>query len=96
MTTSGLLHFLFGALGFLAWSIAAMLTGRALSRRGERRMGRYSTLSGLVVGAAFFGGVPLSGGSVGIMLIWLSVVVGWAWLAATSLHLYRGSPLPDC
>lgn len=96
MTTSGLLHFLFGALGFLAWSIAAMLTGRTLSRRGERRMGRYSTLSGLVVGAAFFGGVPLSGGPVGIMLIWLSVVVGWAWLAAASLHLYRGSPVPDC
>lgn len=95
MTTSGLLHFLFGALGFLAWTLAAMLTGRTLSRRGERWMGRYSVLSGLVVGTAFVGGVPLSGGSLGIMLIWLSVVVGWAWLAVTSLHLSRASPAPD-
>lgn len=96
VSTSGLLHFAFGALGFLAWAIAAVLTGRGLARRGEPGMARYSVLSGIVVAGAFFGGVPLSGGATGILLIWLSVVAGWTWLAITSAHLYRASPDPHC
>jgi len=89
VSTSGLLHFVAGALSFLCWAIAAALAGRALMRRSEPAIGRYSVASGVVVGVGFFAGVPLSGGPLGIALIWLSVVAGWMWLGLTSVHLYR-------
>ena len=54
-------------------------------------------VSGVVVLIAFFGGGALSGKSAaGIAGIWLAVVVGWAWLAAMSVHLYRVAPDPNC
>jgi hypothetical protein len=38
----------------------------------------------------FFG--PFVGLPFGIFGIWFAVVVGWAWLAAMSRHLYRLTP----
>jgi len=91
VSTSGLLHFVAGALGFLCWAVSGVLTGRALSRRSQRAMGRFSVASGIIVAVAFFGGVPLSSGVGGVLAIWLSVVVGWTWLTLTSIHLSRTS-----
>ena len=96
ISTSGLLHFVAGAIGFLFWAVSGVLTGRALARRRHRAMARYSEISGIVVAVAFFGGVPLSGGSAGVLAIWFSVLAGWAWLTVVSIHLYRTSPDPDC
>ena len=59
-------------------------------------MARVSLAAGIVVLLGFFGGfaVPaLAKGSIGI---WLAVVVGWVWIAALSVHLYRVSPDPNC
>lgn len=92
----GLGHFAAGGLGFVALAVSALLASRVLQRRGARTMARVSLAAGLVVLLGFFGGfaVPaLAKGSIGI---WLAVVVGWAWLAALSVHLYRVSPDPNC
>lgn len=93
VSTFGLLHFMAGGSGFLSWAISGVLTGRALSRRAQPALARYSMLSGVLVAVAFFGGMALPAGIVGI---WVSVVAGWAWLTIVSLHLYRVAPDPNC
>ena len=65
-----------------------------MRRRGVRWLAVVSLLAGLGVVGGFFGGMAFSRG--GILGIWLAVVVGWAWLVAMSLHLYRVSPNPNC
>jgi hypothetical protein len=55
-------------------------------------MARLSALSGLAVVLGFFGGFFIPAGPT--LGIWFAVVVGWAWLAILSVHLYRASPDP--
>jgi hypothetical membrane protein len=96
MTTMGMLHFVVATLGFVALGISCLVAARALARRGERSFSRWSMASGLVVFVTFFGGAALSTRPIGIAGIWIAVLVGWAWLAALSMHLYRKSPSPNC
>ena len=96
ISTAGMVHFIAGTLGFLGLGVACLVTARAMSRRNERSLARLSFVSGLVVVAAFFGGAAFSSSSAGIAGIWLSVVVGWAWLALMSVRLYRAAPDPNC
>lgn len=93
ISTMGMLHFVVGALGFTCFGVSALLASRMLSRRGARTMARVSLVSGLVVLVGFFGGFALPSPVIGI---WISVVVGWAWLVVLSLHMYRVSPDPNC
>ncbi|MND06080.1 hypothetical protein D3C83_272470 [compost metagenome] len=65
-----------------------------MSRRKERSLARISLVSGLAVLLGFFGGFALAGNTAGILGIWFSVIVGWAWLAFMSLHFYRVVPDP--
>jgi hypothetical protein len=74
-----------GALGFLGLAVGCFLTARAMSRRKARALARLSTLAGLVVVLGFVGGPIL--GPAGLLGIWISVVVGWSWLAVVSRHL---------
>jgi hypothetical protein len=94
LSTSGLLHALSGAIGFLALAVSCFLMGAAMSRRNERALARLSWASGLAVVLGFFSGIAL--GTNGVAGIWFAVVVGWAWLAITSVRLYRTSPDPNC
>lgn len=91
ISTMGMLHFVFGALGFTCLGVSALVAARMLSRRGEPMLSRLSLASGLVVLLGFYGGIAL-----GVVGIWIAVVAGWAWLAMLSLHLYRVSPDPRC
>lgn len=95
ISTMGILHFAVGALGFTCFGVSALFAWRMLARRGDdaRTMSRLSLVSGLVILVGFFGGFALPSPVVGI---WISVVVGWAWLAVLSLHMYRVSPDPHC
>lgn len=92
---SGLLHMAFGAIGFLSLAAATFVIGGWLARRGESRRALYSRLSGGVVTLGFLAGAAFSTGTLGVACLWLAVVAGWAWLAATSLALYRTVPHPD-
>lgn len=96
MSTTGMLHFIFGTLGFTALGISCFVAARAMSRRGAPSLARLSLTSGVVVLLAFFGGGAFSSSSAGIVGIWVAVVAGWAWLAVMSLHLYRAAPDPNC
>jgi Protein of unknown function (DUF998) len=86
ISTTGLIHFIAGALGFLCLAISGFAAARAMSRRDLPSLARISLLSGLAVVLGFFGGMVLP---IGILGIWFAVVVGWAWLAVLSLGLSR-------
>ncbi|MEU4387440.1 DUF998 domain-containing protein [Promicromonospora sp. NPDC023805] len=92
MSLSGLLHFAFGGIGFVAFGVAALLLGGWLTRHGERGQAGWSRAAGIVVLVGFFGGAAL--GPAGIGGLWLAVVAGFAWLLLASLRLYREVPHP--
>ena len=92
MSLSGVLHFAFGGIGFIAFGVAALLFGGWLVRHGERGRAAWSRGAGVVVLVGFIGGAAL--GPAGMGGLWLAVVVGFAWLLLTSLRLYREVPHP--
>jgi hypothetical protein len=94
-TAGRLMHFALGGVGFLALSVAAFVVAGWLSRRGDTGAGIPSRLAGAVVLVGFLGGVALSAGTAGVMLLWIAVIAGWAWLAITSIVMYRTVSHPD-
>jgi hypothetical protein len=92
VSTSGMLHLVFGAIGFLALASAAFAHGAWCRGRGERGRGAVSFVLGAVLILGFAGGVAL--GSSGVGLIWVAVVAGWTWLALASAHVYTVVPHP--
>jgi hypothetical protein len=84
ISTTGLLHFVAGALGFTALGVSALFSAGVMSRRGQPALARLSLASGLAVLLGFFGGFALPSPVAGI---WFAVVVGWAWLAIVSMQL---------
>jgi hypothetical protein len=96
ISTMGLVHFIAGGLGFISLAVSSFFAARAMSRAKTPSMAWLSALSGLAVVLGFFGGFLIPGISAGTLGIWFAVVVGWAWLAVMSVHLYRAAPDPTC
>jgi len=92
-TTPGLLHFVFGGLGFVSVGVAAILAGSWLSRRSARGAS-WSRVAGVVIIVAFIAGGALSALPGGVGLIWITVLATWAWLAMISIAAYRAIPHP--
>jgi hypothetical protein len=88
ISTTGLVHFAAGTIGFVSLAISCFLAARALWRTAPS-FARVSLIAGVGILLGFFGGAALGSGSGNVLGIWFSVVVGWAWLAIVSLHLYR-------
>lgn len=86
ISTTGLLHFVAGALAFAFLAISGFAAARTMWRRRMTSLALISLVSGLAVALGFFGGVVLP---LGILGIWIAVVVGWTWLAVMSLRLTR-------
>jgi hypothetical protein len=84
----GMGHFIAGMIGFVSLAISCFVGARAMSRRGDTGMSRFSLLSGIAIVLGFFGGF-IPGVSLGTAGIWFSVVVGWIWIAGLSWNLYR-------
>lgn len=96
ISTPGMIHFVAGALGFTFLAVSCFCAAWAMSRRKSRGLAGLSLFSGLAVVLGFFGGAAFSNNSAGILGIWFSVVVGWAWLAVLSRQLYSEAPDPNC
>jgi hypothetical membrane protein len=94
VTISGLLHLVFGGLGFLALGVAAFVFSAWCRRSGSRTGSALSIIAGVVIIAAFIGGGALARIPAGVLLLWISVVAGLAWLLGASLFLYRQVPHP--
>jgi Protein of unknown function (DUF998) len=86
ISTTGLLHFAAGGLGFLCLALSGFAAAWTLRRRGASSLALLSLLSGLTVVLGFLSGMVFPPGMLGI---WIAVVVGWIWLAVMSLGLKR-------
>jgi hypothetical membrane protein len=93
-TTSGILHLVFGGIGFLALAVAAF--AYAAWARAERIGGQagWSIALGVLIIGGFVAGGALSRMPVGMLLLWIAVLAGWAWLALACARIYRWTPHP--
>jgi len=94
MSASGILHLMFGALGFLAIAAASVAHGIWCRSLGDPRSASVSFVLGAVVVVGFFCGAALATSAVGITLLWLAVLAQFSWLALASAQIYRWSPHP--
>jgi hypothetical protein len=94
-TASGILHLAFGAFQFAFLAGACVVAARWIARRGDGGWSRYSQASGAIILAGFVGGAALSQLTIGVVLLWVAVVAGYAWIAAASVYLWRTVPHPD-
>jgi hypothetical protein len=94
MTGSGVLHLVFGAVGFVAIAAASVAHGVWCRSIGNARSATASFVLGDVVVLGFSCGAALATSPVGITLLWLAVLAQFAWLALASAQIYRWSPHP--
>jgi hypothetical protein len=86
ISTTGLMHFVAGALTFTLLGVSGLVGAWTMMRRQNASLAALSLFSGLAVLIGFFGGIF---SPIGIAGIWFAVVVGWAWLSVLSLQLQR-------
>jgi len=84
ISTTGMLHFMAGGLGFLSLAISALCAVRPLSRANVTSLARFSLFAGLAVLLGFFAPFLIPAFESPVAGIWFAVVVGWAWLAVLS------------
>lgn len=85
----GLLHFITAAVAFLALIAACFVFARRFAALGKPGWAAYSTATGVVFLAAFFG-IAWGSGQAGINVAFaVAVVLGWAWLAAVMARLRK-------
>lgn len=93
----GLMHFVSGGIGFLGLIAACFVFARRFTALGERGWAAFSTATGVLYFAAFFGIASSSqqGGAVltfVVLAFTVAVVLGWAWVSAVSARLMGGLP----
>jgi len=93
-TTSGILHLVFGAVGFLALAAAAFAYAGWCRSIGQRRRATLGIVLGALVVLGFFGGAAFAMIPLGVLLLWIAVLSGLLWLALASAHVYAWSPHP--
>src|SRR5262245_35866182 len=87
ISTTGLIHFACGGLGFASLAISGFAGAWTFLRRKMLLPSLLSLVSGLTVAIGFFGGLALP---IGIIGIWTAVVVGWVWLSVVCWRLQTG------
>ena len=90
-TLHGTLHVVAGGVGFLALVAAAWLLAARFGRDGRRGQAAFGRTTGVLFLAAF-AGIASGATSTALNLAFTAaVVLSWAWLTLTSLHLYRAA-----
>jgi hypothetical protein len=87
-SVSGILHLLFGALGFLAVAVAAFAHAAWSRSVGSRGRATASIVLGVLIIVGFVGGAALSINSIGVALLWVAVLAQFLWLAVASSQIY--------
>jgi Protein of unknown function (DUF998) len=87
----GVGHFVSGTIGFAYLIAACFVLGHWFRRRGERGWAWYSRVTAILFALGFGAISAGAGASPTVVMFTVSVVLGWAWLTAVSLHLYRAA-----
>ncbi|KAA9111452.1 DUF998 domain-containing protein [Microbacterium rhizomatis] len=93
-TLSGILHLLFGALGFLAIAVAAFAHAAWSRSIGAPGRAVVSIVLGVLVIVGFFAGAALGTSPVGVALLWIAVLAQFTWLGLACAQIYVWSPHP--
>ena len=90
MSWHGLLHFIFGQVGFLALIAASFVFARYFAKNGLRGWAIFSTLTGAVFLFAIMATVATAGGDGSVwalLALYAAVILAWVWLSALSYRM---------
>jgi len=87
MSWHSVLHFVAGAVGFLALIAACFVVARRFAGTGERGWAAFSLVTGVVFFAAFAGIASGGGLPVFTVLFTVAIVLVWSWLSLLSARL---------
>ena len=87
ISSHGLLHLLFGGVGFLCLIAGCFVFSRRFAAAGERGWVAYSVVTGVVFFLAFAGIATGSGSSWVILGFWIGLALAWSWISALSVRL---------
>jgi hypothetical protein len=91
ISTHGLLHLAFAAVGFCGLIVASISYGRRCLALGQPGWAAYSIATGVGFLVTFVSGAMLAGAvgthSLATLLLWIGVLIAWCWLTTTSLRL---------
>lgn len=97
MSGHGLLHFITGGIGFLAFIAACFVLASWFSSLGQKGWATYSRITGVFFFAAFFG--IASGSQQGdAILVFVTlaftaaVVLAWTWISLVEIRLMKENP----
>ena len=93
-SSSGILHLLFGALGFAAIAAAAFAHAGWSRSIGAKSRATVSLILGGLVLVGFAGGAASATTPVGVALLWVAVLAQFTWLALACAQIYNWSPHP--
>jgi len=85
----GLLHFIFGQLGFLALIIANFIFARHFAAAKLHGWAAYSAFTGSFFLATIFAAIAVMGAPWTMIALYVAVVLGWAWLTALAVRSIR-------
>lgn len=94
MSSHGLLHFVAGGVGFLAFIAACFVFANRFNHFKQRGWSAFSGITGLLFFAAF-GGIAAGSQAGGVMLVFVTlaftaaVILAWVWLSALSAHFIK-------
>lgn len=88
-TVQGMLHVVFGGIGFLALVAATLVLAARFAGEGRRGRALLSGVTGVAFLAAFLGIASGSTSPLIVVSFVVAVLISWAWLSSTSAHLYR-------
>lgn len=92
ISTAGLLHFITGAAGFLAFIAACFVMARRFAALQQRGWAIYSVITGVAFLAGFIGIASGSGNSWTLLGFWIGVVLAWTWISILSARLMTELP----
>ena len=85
----GLVHLAVASAGFICLVAACFVVASRFIRNGEAGWAWFSRITGVLFACTFVFMASGTGGAVAILLFTAAVVLGWAWLTAVSVKLYR-------
>lgn len=81
MSTSGLLHFIFGQLGFLALIVGSFFFARYFAVIKQSGWMWFSIFTGAFFLFSIFAGIVMMGSAWGMISLYLAVALCWVWLS---------------
>lgn len=89
ISTSGIMHFASGGIGFLGLIAACFVFARRFFHLKQKGWANYSIFTGVIFFAAFIGIASGSGNGWTILGFWIGMILAWLWLSLVSLKLLQ-------